>query len=164
MKRSTSKAASKKKRPSIKRSKRAERLSHKATIAKSRAKRSSKVTSVDDYLSRLPEPARSTLAKLRKAIAAAAPDAKETISYQVPTFKHHGMLVGFGATARHCALYVMSSTLIDKHKDALSSFEVATGTVKFPHDQPLPSALVKKLVKTRIAENQARSKAKAAAK
>jgi uncharacterized protein YdhG (YjbR/CyaY superfamily) len=96
------------------------------------------------------------LQKLRKIIKAAAPKADECISYQLPAFRQNGMLVGFGATPKHCAFYLMSSTTVAAHQDELQGYDTSKGTIRFSADQPLPAALVRKLVKARIAENEAR--------
>ncbi|HKY11891.1 MAG TPA: DUF1801 domain-containing protein [Gaiellaceae bacterium] len=109
--------------------------------------------SVDDYLADLPEDSRVALEKLRDTIRAAAPKATEGISYQVPTFKHQGRpLVGFGATKNHCAFYVMSPDVVQAHGAELERYETGKGSIRFPAGTPLPAALVKKLVKARIAE------------
>ena len=110
--------------------------------------------SVNEYLAAFPPSQRAALEKLRKTIHAAAPDAEECISYQLAAFRQNGMLVSFGATAKHCAFYVMSSTLLDSYKDKLANFETSKGTIRFQPDRPLPAALVKELVKARIAENE----------
>lgn len=112
---------------------------------------------IDDYLARVPDEARATLEKLRKVIRAAAPRATETISYQIPTFKHHGPLVAFAAFPNHCGFYVMSPAVMKAHKDELEPYDTATATIRFPIGESLPTALVKKLVKARIAENEART-------
>lgn len=96
--------------------------------------------------------------KLRKIIKAAAPKATELISYQIPTFKHNGALVAFAAFKDHCGFYVMSPVVMDAHKDELKAYDTATATIRFPADKSLPAALVRKLVKARLAENQARMK------
>lgn len=114
---------------------------------------------VDEYLAALPEDARATLEKLRKTIKAAAPKATEVISYQMPGYKYHGMLVFFAAFKDHCSLFPGSS-VISTYKDDLKSYETSKGTIRFPIDKPLPATLVRKLVKARIAENEARAKAK----
>lgn len=112
---------------------------------------------VDEYLAGVPEPARSTLQKVRAAIRSVVPSGtEETISYRMPAFKYKGPLVGFAAFPNHCGFYVMSSTLLDGFKTELKGFETATGTIRFPIDKPLPAALIKKLVKARIAENEKR--------
>jgi uncharacterized protein YdhG (YjbR/CyaY superfamily) len=124
-------------------------------------KKGAPANEIDEFLARVPEPARTTLEKLRKTIRAAAPKATEGLSYQVPAFHHLGPLVSFGAAAKHCALYVMSGTALEPFKDELSAYDTSKGTVRFPADAPLPVALVKKLVKARIAENEARAMLKA---
>ena len=110
---------------------------------------------VDDYLAAAPEEARATLEKLRKTIKATAPEANEVISYRIPTYKHHGMLVGFGATKNHCAFYVMSTSVMDAYKAELKPYDTGKGTIRFPAGNPLPDELVTKLIKARIAENEA---------
>jgi uncharacterized protein YdhG (YjbR/CyaY superfamily) len=110
---------------------------------------------VDDYLAALPDDARATLEKLRKVIKAAAPKATEVISYQMPMYKHHGMLVGFAAFKDHCSFFPGANP-VATHKDELKAYETSKGTIRFPIGKPLPAALVKKLVKTRIAENEKR--------
>ena len=113
-----------------------------------------KAETVDDYLDTVPEEARATLEKLRKTIKAAAPNADEVISYQIPMYKHHGMLVGFAAFKDHCSFFPGAKP-IATHKDELKAYETSKGTIRFPVGKPLPAALVKKLVKARIAENEA---------
>ena len=109
---------------------------------------------IDDYLKRYPDNVRTTLGVLRKWIKEAAPKAEEAISYQIPTFKYKGALVGFGATKKHCAFYVMSNTTLKSFKEELKDYDVSTGTIRFPHDSPLPVKLVKRIVKERILENE----------
>ena len=111
---------------------------------------------VDDYLAALPEEARTTLEKIRKAIKAAAPKATEGISYQMPMYKQQGMLMGFAAFKEHCSLFPGAEP-IATHKAELKTYETSKGTIRFPIGKPLPAALVKKLVKTRIAENEKRA-------
>lgn len=112
-----------------------------------------KVNTIDEYLAALSDDKRAALEKLRKTIRAAAPDAEECISYQVPAFRLNGVLVAFGARANHCAFYPMSSSTVAAHKEELKGYETSTGTIRFHPDNPLPAALVRKLVKARIAEN-----------
>src|SRR5687768_117384 len=114
---------------------------------------------VDDYLAALPEEARATLEKLRKTIKAVAPKATEVISYQMPMYKQHGMLVGFAAFKDHCSFFPGAKP-IAIYKDELKAYKTSKGTIRFPIGKPLPAALVKKLVKTRIAENEAAFKKK----
>jgi uncharacterized protein YdhG (YjbR/CyaY superfamily) len=119
------------------------------------------VKTVDDYLRPLPENVRTTLEKLRQAIRGAAPQAEEVISYGVPSFKYNGGLVGFGAASKHCAFYVMSPAVMKAFEDELKGYDTSPGAVRFPHDKPLPAALVKRLVKARIKENEEIVKARA---
>jgi len=112
-----------------------------------------KPRTIDEYLAALSEDKRAALAKLRKTIRAAAPKAEEGISYGIAAFRQNGMLVGFGATANHCAFYLMRATTVDAYKDELEGYDTSKGTIRFPADKPLPAALVQKLVKARIAEN-----------
>jgi uncharacterized protein YdhG (YjbR/CyaY superfamily) len=111
---------------------------------------------VDDYLAALPEEARATLEKIRKAIKAAAPKATEVISYQMPMYKQHGMLVGFAAFKNHCSIFPGAKPM-ETYKDELKAYKTSKGTIRFPIGKPLPAALVKKLIKTRIAENEKRA-------
>lgn len=107
---------------------------------------------VDEYLAGVPEPARSTLNKIRAAIRSAVPpEATETISYGMPAFKHKGVLVWFAAFSNHCSLFP-TAAVIEAFKNELKSFSTSKGTIHFPTDKPLPTALVKKLVKARVAQ------------
>jgi uncharacterized protein YdhG (YjbR/CyaY superfamily) len=111
---------------------------------------------IDEYLAALSDDRRAALEALRKIISAAAPDAEECISYQLPAFRLNGkMLVAFGATANHCAFYPMSSSTVEGYKDELKDYGTSKGTIRFQPDKPLPAALVRKLVEARIAENSA---------
>lgn len=108
---------------------------------------------VEEYLAAFPEDVRATLERLRQMIRSAAPEATETISYRVPTFKHQGRpLVGFGATKSHCALYVMSPDVVRAHAAELKEYDTGKGSIRFPAGKPLPVALVRRLVEARIAE------------
>lgn len=114
-------------------------------------------TSVEDYLAALPGESRAALEKLRKTIKAAAPEASETISYQMPAFKDHGrLLVSYAAFKDHCSLFPMSMKVIESHKVELQPYYSGKGTIRFHPGRPLPAALVKTLVRERIAENAAR--------
>jgi len=115
-----------------------------------------KPKTIDEYLADLSEDKRAALEKLRKTIRAAAPKAEECISYQLAAFRQNGMLVALGATANHCAFYLMSSSTVEAHKDELKDYDTSKGTIRFQADKPLPVALVRKLVKARIAENMGR--------
>ena len=112
---------------------------------------------IDDYLSSVPEEARATLEKLRKTIRAAAPKAVEVISYQLPTFKLDGrMLVSFAAFKNHCSFFPGSAAM-EAHQEELKGFDTSKGTIRFPANKPLPAALVKKLVKARVRQNEAKA-------
>jgi uncharacterized protein YdhG (YjbR/CyaY superfamily) len=111
---------------------------------------------IDEYLAALSDDKRAALEKLRKTIRAAAPKAEECISYQIPAYRQDGMLVGFGATGNHCAFYLMSSSIVEAHKEELKDYDTSKGTIRFQPDKPLPVGLVRKLVKARIAENAVR--------
>ena len=111
---------------------------------------------VDEYLAGVPKEARAVLERLRQTIKAAAPMAAEVISYQMPMYKHHGMVIGFAAFRDHCSIFP-GSAVMDTHKEELKRYSTSKGTIRFPVNKPLPAALVKKLVKTRIRENEARA-------
>ena len=113
-------------------------------------------TSVEDYLAALPEAPRAALEKLRTTIRAAAPQATETISYGMPAFKLRGrFLVWYAAFTDHCSLFPASARVLEAQGEELKSYFSGKGTIRFTTDKPLPSALVKKIVKTRIEENAA---------
>src|SRR5262245_52212258 len=117
-----------------------------------------KPTTIDEYLDTVRADQRVALEKLRRTIRAAAPRAEECLSYQMPAFRQDGMLVGFGAGARHCSFYPMSSHTVADHQAELEDYDTSKGTIRFPADRPLPAALVRKLVKARLAENAARAR------
>ncbi len=110
---------------------------------------------VDEYLAGVPEPARSTLNRVRAAIRSAVPpEATEAISYRMPAFKYKGRwLLCYAAFSDHCSLFPGSS-VIEAFKNELKGFHTSKGTIRFPVDKPLSAALVKKLVKARITENE----------
>ena len=113
---------------------------------------------VDEYLAGVPEPARSTLKEIRATIRSAVPaEATEAISYRIPAFKYKGLLVFYAAFADHCSLFPGSSVMV-AFKNELKGYSVSKGTIRFPVDKPLPAALVKKLVKARIAENERKNR------
>lgn len=112
-----------------------------------------KPTTIDEYLAPLSADQRAALEQLRQIIRSAAPNAEECISYGVPAFRLNGMLVGFGAGARHCSLFLMNGHTVDAYGDLLAGYDTSKGTIRFTPDHPLPANLVKTLVKARIAEN-----------
>ena len=108
---------------------------------------------VDEYLKTIPAAKRGALQKLRAAIRAAAPGAEEGFSYGLPAFRLDGRpLVCYGASTNHCSFFPMSPAVIRAHADELEKYETSKGTIRFPPEKPLPAALVRKLVKARIAE------------
>ena len=124
----------------------------------SAAKGNSAPKNVDEYVAGVPEPARSTLNKIRAAIRSAVPpEATETISYRIPAFKYKGVLVWFAAFSNHCSLFPTAS-VIEAFENELKGFSTSKGTIHFPTDKPLPTALVKKLVKARVAQNESKKR------
>jgi uncharacterized protein YdhG (YjbR/CyaY superfamily) len=118
-------------------------------------------TSVEEYLAALPEEPRAALAALRQTIRAAAPEATETIAYEMPAFRDHGrFLVSYGAYKDHCSLFPASGAVMEAHGEALTPYFSGKGTLRFHADRPIPAELVTKIVKTRLEENaeQARSR------
>src|ERR1039457_1294584 len=112
---------------------------------------------IDEYLAGVPEPARSTLNKIRAAIRSAVPpEATETISFRMPAFKYHGVLVWFAAFSNHGSLFPTPS-VVEEFKNELKGFSTSKGTIRFPTDKPLPTALVKRLVKARVTQNESRN-------
>jgi uncharacterized protein YdhG (YjbR/CyaY superfamily) len=113
---------------------------------------------VDEYLSRVPEPARSTLQKMRAVIRSAVPpDATEAISYRIPAFKYKGPLLWYAAFSDHCSLFP-GAAVIAAFKNELKGYKTSKGTIHFPLDKPLPTTLVRKLVKTRVAQQAQKKK------
>ena len=112
---------------------------------------------VERYLEGVPTEARSALERLRKAIRAAAPKATEHISYGMPTFKLDGrFLVSYAAWKKHCSLYPVSASFLVALGEDPQKYNVnEKGTLRFTPEQPLPAALVRKLVKARIADEKA---------
>lgn len=111
---------------------------------------------VDAYLAAQSDDVRAALEKLRKDIHAAAPDITEVMSYGVPTFRTNKAVVSFGAAKNHCALYVMNLGVMQELADDLKNYDTSGGTIRFPANKPLPSALVKKIVKARMKMNETR--------
>lgn len=110
---------------------------------------------IDEYLSGVPEPARSTLQKTRATIRSAAPpEATEALYYRMPAFRYKGALVCFAAFSKHCSLFPLNAALIEEHKDKLKKYVASRGTLRFPLDKPMPAALVKMLVKARVKQNE----------
>src|SRR5437867_3334915 len=112
--------------------------------------------SVEEYLAALPEEQRAALEKLRKTIKAAAPEATETISYQMPAFTDQGrFLVSYAAFKNHCSLFPASGAVMEALGEELKPYFLGKGTLRFTPDKPIPAALVRKIVKARLEENEA---------
>ena len=114
-----------------------------------------KPETIDEYFGALSADKRAALEKLRKAIRAAAPAAEECISYQIPAFRLDGkLLVAYGAAANHCAFYPGAYPIAALESE-LEGYDTSKGTIRFAPESPLPAALVRKLVKARVAEREA---------
>jgi uncharacterized protein YdhG (YjbR/CyaY superfamily) len=110
---------------------------------------------VDEYIASVPVEHRGTVEKLRKLITAAAPDAVESITYGVPTYKINGRpLVYFGTAKPHFALYSVSGVIRETYREDLAGYAMSKGTIRFPWNEPFPSALIKKLLKACLAERK----------
>ena len=112
---------------------------------------------IDEYIAGFPESIQAILQKIRMTIHEAAPDAEETISYQMPTFRLKGNLVHFAAFKEHIGFYP-TPTGTEKFQRELSPYKGAKGSVRFPLDRPIPFALIGRIVKFRVKENLARAK------
>lgn len=119
---------------------------------------------VDDYLVGIAEQFRQPLEQLRRVIREEAPDAVETISYGIPTFRLDGNLVHFAAFRNHMSFFPGSTAHNEALKEELAGFKLAKGTIQFTLGKPLPDDLVRRIVRLRIAENGARVTARKAAK
>ncbi len=116
-------------------------------------------TTIDEYIAQWPADIRAKLQSMRETIRKAAPKAEEAISYNMPAFNLNGYLVYFAAFKNHIGFYPIPSGMKAFEKE-LSKFVTGKGSVQFPYDQPLPLALVTKIVKFRVKENQAKAEAK----
>lgn len=105
----------------------------------------------DSYLALQPEKVRDVLEKLRQTIKSSAPEAEEVISYGLPAFRYHGMLVYFAAFKNHCSFF--PGSIVEKMKNELKNYKTSKGTIQFTAEKPLPAALVKKIIKARVKEN-----------
>jgi|SRR5208282_223736 len=110
---------------------------------------------VDEYLEQVPEPARSTLKKMRAVIQSVVPaETTEVITYGMPTFKYKRALVAIGAFKDHCSFFPMGASALDGFEEELKGFRASKGALHFPVDKPMPAALVKKIVRARVAQNE----------
>lgn len=152
-KKASKKAAAAKSRPKAQAAKKAPA----GKAAGKAAKKSGPPADLDAYLAPLPPDVKAALQKLRKSIRAAAPTAEEYITYGVPAFKYLGRpLVGLGAAKSHVGFYPMSGAAIKAHAAELKAYDTSPGTIRIPLDRPMPDALVKKLVRARMADILAR--------
>jgi uncharacterized protein YdhG (YjbR/CyaY superfamily) len=118
-----------------------------------------KPSTIDEYIATFPAEIQSKLQLLRAAVKKAAPQAEEVISYSMPAFRLHGTLVFFAAHTNHIGFYPHGSGIED-FKEQLSGYKLSKGTVQFPFEEPLPLALIAKIVQFRVAENLQRAKEK----
>jgi uncharacterized protein YdhG (YjbR/CyaY superfamily) len=130
--------------------------STKRARAKDKSTKSAPASNVDAYLATLPKDMQVALQGLREAIKAAAPTAEEVISYQIPTYKYHGPLVHFVARKSYCSLIVVSRSILETFNSELEGYETSGTTIHFSPEKPLPTELVKKIVKARMKENETR--------
>ena len=121
------------------------------------------INSIDEYIATFPQDTQKILKELRATIKAAAPDAEEKISYQMPTFFLNGNLVHFAAFKKHIGFYPTPSG-IEAFQKELSVYEGAKGSVQFPIDEPMPLKLISRIVKFRVAENIKKAKIKSVTK
>jgi uncharacterized protein YdhG (YjbR/CyaY superfamily) len=114
---------------------------------------------VELYFSRVPEPVRNTLSKLRATIKSVIPaEAFEAISYGIPAFKYKGSLVGYAAFANHFSLFPMGSSILEQFKVELKDYQTSKGTLRFPFDKPLPVPLIKKIVRAAVARQDQKNR------
>ena len=114
------------------------------------------ITTIDDYLAGQPEETRAVLQEVRQAIHGAAPTIEEVLSYQIPNFRYKGALVSFGVAKDHISFYVMSNLAMETLKEDLAGYKVSGTSIHFTVDTPLPASLIKKIVTTRVKENDAK--------
>lgn len=119
-----------------------------------------KPITITDYIALQPPGDREALEQLRYIIQSAAPDATETISYNMPAFRYHGMLVGFANWKNHIGFYPWNSTTVTHFAKELTGYETSKGAIQFQKSKPLPVALIKKLVRARVKDNLAKEKTK----
>ena len=123
-------------------------------------KKGTPARTVDEYLASLPEAQRAALERVRRAIKSAAPEAEEVISYRMPGYRYKGMLVYFAAFESHLSLFGAGKTLVRTFSKELEAFDVSGSTIHFTPEHPLPAALVRRMVRARVRENEARAKLK----
>lgn len=114
----------------------------------------------DEYLASVPAPARAMLKELRSSIRAAAPDAEEVISYNMPAFRFHGILCYYAAFKEHVSFFPGSGSAVDQFNEELKNYKTSKGTIQFPLGKKIPLALVKRIVRLRVKQNLAKAAAK----
>ena len=112
------------------------------------------VRTIDEYLTGLPEDVIIVLENFRTLVRSVVPEAQETISYQIPTFKYHGSLVGFAAFKNHCSFFVMSAAVTKAFQVELKPYKTAMATIHFTPEKPLPESLILAIVRARMQENE----------
>jgi uncharacterized protein YdhG (YjbR/CyaY superfamily) len=118
------------------------------------------VKNIDDYMALQPEKVRETLENLRQIIRETAPEAEELISYGIPAYKYHGMLVFFAGYKKHCSLFAGNGALTEQMKEELKNYKTSKGTIQFTVEKPLPDDLVREIVKIRMKQNVEKMKNK----
>ena len=117
------------------------------------------IAEVEAYLAAIPEPARTTLLTVRETIRSIVPGATEEITYGVAAFRspepNAGRLAGYAAGKKFCSYYPMSGSVLTTLRDAVKAYTTSSGALQFPLDKPLPAALIKKLIQTRLKEIEA---------
>lgn len=114
-------------------------------------------SNTEEYIEAFPKEVQKLLKEIRSTIKKAAPDAKEKIAYGIPTFTHHGNLVHFGGFKDHISFFPGGSP-VEHFKNELTKYKTSKGTIQFPLDEPLPVDLIKRIVKFRMRENEAKGK------
>jgi uncharacterized protein YdhG (YjbR/CyaY superfamily) len=124
------------------------------SVKRASSRRGAPSKTVEQYIARFPAPSRAALKKLRATIRSVMPPgATEVISYRIPAFKRERVLVWYAAFSDHCSLFPTPS-VIGKFKSQLKGFSTSKGTIHFPLDEPLPAALIKKIVKARVQQSK----------
>ena len=118
------------------------------------------IKNIDDYMALQPEKVRETLENLRQIIRETAPEAEELISYGIPAYKYHGMLVFFAGYKKHCSLFAGNGALTEQMQKELKDYKTSKGTIQFTIENPLPDELVKEIVKIRMKQNVEKMKSK----
>jgi uncharacterized protein YdhG (YjbR/CyaY superfamily) len=115
---------------------------------------------IDEYLAFQPEKVMEVLENLRQIIRETAPEAEEVISYGIPAYKYHGMLVYFAAYKKHCSLFAGNGALTEQMQEQLKAYKTSKGTIQFTVEKPLPDELVREIVKIRMKQNEEKMKNK----